>query len=97
MHEDKGNRVQQDGAPAGSGMERERRQVQEILEDWAELFLLAQQLERAAGRTQRPLFHKEPGQQPVFIPGRAIIWPLEFEPLWHLRLLRLAKVGATSG
>lgn len=98
MYEDKGNQEQTGGVRSCSGApSEEQRQLQEILDDWAELFLLAQQLERAAGRAQRPLFYNDPGLQPVFIPGRAIIWPFELEPLWHLMLLRLAREDATTG
>lgn len=54
------------------------------LEDWAAVFLLVQQLEKAAGYDGPPLFHDELGQQPTVIPGRVTIWPAELKPLWHV-------------
>jgi len=54
---------------------------QEILEEWAELFLLVQRLNKAARHTEQPLFHEEFGKQPLVISGRATIWPAELKPL----------------
>lgn len=55
-----------------------------VLEEWAAMFLLVQQLEKAAGTVGRPLFHEEPRRAPLILPGRATVWPVELKPLWHL-------------
>lgn len=69
---------------------------QTVLEDWAAVFLMVQQLEKAAGIAGRPLFHEEPGREPLVIPGRATIWPAELQPFGHLTYRAQARTNGRN-
>lgn len=52
-----------------------------LLEEWAAIFLLVQGLNKTAEGNRQAWFHDEPGRQPLVLPGRATIWPMELKSM----------------